>query len=96
MRVVYTLRASADLDAILSQLILQNPLAALLLAERVDRSVQRAAMFPESAPLVAFGDNIRALTLARYPYRIFYRVRPQVIEILHIRHAARAPWEGGR
>jgi len=95
MRVVYSLRAYADLDAILSRVVLQNPLVAVLLAERVDRAIERAATFPESAPLVAFAHNIRVLTLARYPYRIFYRVRPQVIEILHIRHTARAPWKGG-
>jgi toxin ParE1/3/4 len=52
--------------------------------------------WPEVAPAVKLVSDIRVVTLSRYPYRIFYRIKPDVIEILHIRHASRAPWEGGR
>jgi hypothetical protein len=31
--------------------------------------------------------------LGRYPYKIFYRVIADTIEILHIHHAARQPWD---
>ena len=30
--------------------------------------------------------------VARYPYKIFYRVRGDAIEIAHIRHTSRRPW----
>jgi hypothetical protein len=31
--------------------------------------------------------------LGRYPYKIFYRVTNDTVEILHIHHAARRPWD---
>jgi hypothetical protein len=27
--------------------------------------------------------------MIRYPYKIFYRVTPEAVEILHVHHAAR-------
>jgi plasmid stabilization system protein ParE len=33
----------------------------------------------------------RGAPLSRYPYKIFYRVTGDTVEILHIRHAARQP-----
>jgi plasmid stabilization system protein ParE len=96
MRVVYTPEAHADLDTILGRLFLENPIAAIELAKRIDSAVTRVSMFPESAPAVSFGKNVRVLTLSRYPYRIFYRVGSEAIEILHVRHTSRAPWQGRR
>jgi plasmid stabilization system protein ParE len=29
----------------------------------------------------------------RYPYKIFYRVTDDRVEILHIHHAAQQPWD---
>ena len=29
------------------------------------------------------------------PYKIFYRVREDIVEVIHIRHTARRPWRGG-
>jgi plasmid stabilization system protein ParE len=37
--------------------------------------------------------GVRVATLGRYPYKIFYRAQGEVIEILHIHHAAREPWD---
>jgi plasmid stabilization system protein ParE len=31
--------------------------------------------------------------LGRYPYKIFYRVTEESVEILHVHHAARQPWD---
>jgi len=37
---------------------------------------------------------VRVVPLIRYPYKIFYRVTPQAVEILYIHHASRLqPWE---
>ncbi|MBN9021697.1 MAG: hypothetical protein J0H08_06320 [Rhizobiales bacterium] len=33
------------------------------------------------------------LFLGRYPYRIFYRVLGDTVQVLHVHHAAREPWE---
>jgi hypothetical protein len=38
--------------------------------------------------------ELRTIKLAPYPYRLFYRVKENLIENLHVRHAARRlPWE---
>ena len=37
--------------------------------------------------------DIRVAPLGRFPYKIFYRVRANAVEILHINHAARVPWD---
>ncbi len=96
MRARYTPRAARDLDAILSYMLNQNRLAAVALAGTIDNAIARISDFPESAPRVVFAEGIRVLTLSRLPYRLFYRIRPDRIEILHIRHTSREAWEGGR
>lgn len=47
--------------------------------------------FPEAGERIP-RSRMRAITLPKYPYRVFYRVRPDRIDIIHIRHAARRPW----
>lgn len=96
MRVVYTPEAFTNLNTILTRLLGENPIAAFALAKRIDDAIMRIAVFPKSAPVVGFAENIRVVTLTRYPYRIFYRVTLDAIEILHVRHTSRVAWEGGR
>jgi plasmid stabilization system protein ParE len=43
---------------------------------------------------VARRPDVRAVLVLRYPYKIFYRVRGDTVEILHIRHTAQRPWVG--
>jgi toxin ParE1/3/4 len=38
-------------------------------------------------------EGVRVAPLGRYPYKIFYRVAGDTVEILHIHHAARQPWD---
>jgi toxin ParE1/3/4 len=40
--------------------------------------------------------NVRAKTVRKYRFKIFYRVlaRDDTIEIVHIRHTSRRPWSG--
>lgn len=35
--------------------------------------------------------NVRVLFVGRYPYKFFYRVRGDTVEVLHIRHTSRFP-----
>lgn len=51
------------------------------------------AEWPAIAPRVDEEPEVRVATLLRYPYRIFYRLTQNHIEILHIRHAARRMWD---
>jgi plasmid stabilization system protein ParE len=40
--------------------------------------------------------DVRVKFIVRYPYKIFYRLRDDVVEIAHIRHTSRRPWQGER
>jgi plasmid stabilization system protein ParE len=40
--------------------------------------------------------DVRVKFVIQYPYKIFYRIRDDVVEIAHIRHTSRRPWSGGR
>jgi len=77
--------ALAELDAILSGIRIENPLAAERLEGRIRRVFERIALFPKSAPEVA---------LVRYPYVIHYGIVDGEVIILRIIHGARRdPWE---
>lgn len=57
------------------------------------RVVAHIAHWPESMRPSAHRPGVRVASLGRYPYKIFYRVRDDAVEILHIHHAAREPWD---
>lgn len=38
--------------------------------------------------------ELRVKFVVRYPCKIFYRVREDVVEIAHIRYTSRRPWRG--
>jgi plasmid stabilization system protein ParE len=85
-----------DLDSIFEWLHSERPGAVEPLLRQIDETVARIAVWPRLAPIVKFENDVRVITLSHYPYRIFYRIRPDAVEILHVRHSSQAPWEGGR
>lgn len=93
MRVRYTLRAQADLDAIFAYLDQRSPAAALSVKALIERRIATLADFPLSAPATDEPD-VRELTIVRYPYKVYYEVSGQEAWILHIRHTSRRPWGG--
>ena len=94
MKVVFTEAALADLDDIASYLAANYPSAAPAVERRLRLAITRIARWPQSAQQVENRPDVRVVPLVRYPYRIFYRVTPEAVEILHIHHTARrAPWE---
>jgi toxin ParE1/3/4 len=93
MKVRYSPLARRDIESIGSYLEERNPGGALNVLTAIYRAVNLVANFPLSARATARPD-IRVMTVAKYPYRIFYKVHPDIIEIVHVRHAARRPWQG--
>jgi hypothetical protein len=51
----------------------------------LDAAVQRLATNPEGSPVV------RRVRLRRFPYGLFYRVRPDALVVLACFHARRGP-----
>jgi len=93
MKVVYTEDALRDLGAIADWLILHYPAVALNVERRIRTVVAHIAQWPESSRRAAGRPDVRVAPLGRYPYRIFYRVSGDTVEILHVHHAARQPWD---
>jgi toxin ParE1/3/4 len=95
MKVSYSPRALRDLEAIAAyyRAVAGEKISAAI-AERIEAVIKRAADYPHSAPQVAQRRNVRTVLVLRYPYKIFYRVHSDAVEILHIRHTARRPWRG--
>jgi plasmid stabilization system protein ParE len=96
MRVVFHPAFHDDIESLFRWLKDENPPVIAPLWRDIEEAIGRISVWPEMAPAIEKRRQMRALTLVRYPYRIFYRVKPDVVEILHIRHSSRAPWAEDR
>jgi toxin ParE1/3/4 len=96
MKVVYSEEALENLDSILGYIAIHYPTLSARFEKRLRTVVARIAAWPESAQEVAARPSVRMAPLIRYPYKpykIFYRVTDEAVEILYIHHAAQqASW----
>ena len=90
MKTVYTDPALDDLEEIRAYLVIHYPAVAPAVRYRIEEVVRRIALYPESVPRVEDRPDVRAASLIRYPYKIFYRIEKKTIYILHIHHSARS------
>jgi toxin ParE1/3/4 len=93
MKIVWTEDALRDLDEIATYLAVHYPSIAPAVERRVKTAVAWIGRWPKGARASAKRKGVRVFSLGRYPYRIFYRVTGDAIEILHIHHAARRRWD---
>jgi plasmid stabilization system protein ParE len=93
MKVVYTAAALKDLDEIADWLVAHYPVIAPVVERRIQDVVSRIGRWPESARQSAKRSGVRVVPVGRYPYRIFYLVTGDVVEVLHIHHTARRAWD---
>ena len=93
MKVEFTNRAVHDLREIsdYSRAIFGYRVTAAL-EQRIHDVVAGIAHAPESAPRVEQLPGMRVVPLVRYPFKSFYRIVGDTVRIVHIRHAARRPW----
>ncbi|MFB9270225.1 type II toxin-antitoxin system RelE/ParE family toxin [Bradyrhizobium erythrophlei] len=93
MKLVFSRQALADLDEIATYYSVNaSPAVAAAIEHRFRSVIDRICKAPEAAPRVSGRDTVRVVTVLRYPFRIFYRVRGDTVDILHIRHTSRAPF----
>ena len=95
MRIVYTDEALHDLDDIFAFLAREYPSIIAAVEERIRAAVTFVAEWPESAPRITQRSPIRVKFIGKYPYRVFYRIAEDRIEILHVHHTARRLWRPG-
>jgi toxin ParE1/3/4 len=93
MKVVYTAAALKELDEIAEWLSTHYPTIALAVEWRIRNVVARIARWPMSARRSGKRPGVRVVPVGRYPYKIFYKVTGDTVEILHVHHAARQPWD---
>ena len=92
MKLAYSRQALADLENIATYYSANaSPAIAQSIERRLLEVIARIQRAPESAPRVAQRSQVRAVAVVRYPFRIFYRVRGDTVDILHIRHTSRRP-----
>jgi toxin ParE1/3/4 len=96
MKVEFTNRAVSDLREIsdYSRKQFGDRVTAALEA-RIRDVIADIASAPERAPAIEQRSGMRIVPLVHYPFKIFYRVAGDAVRILHIRHAARRPWDFG-
>ena len=96
MKARFAEAALKDIDEIREFLLTNYPSSAPLVERRIRMVTDRIGAWPESSPRVIGYPGLRAATLGRYPYRVFYVIDAEAIEILHIHHTSRQPfWEEG-
>ena len=89
MKVVYTAEALRNLEAILEYIAAHLPAAYEGFEARLNAIERRIGQFPHSAREVIGRPGVRVVPMLRYPYKFFYQVNMDVVEILHIHHGAR-------
>src|SRR6476620_4659901 len=94
MKVIHTEPALQDHDEILAFLSREYPALVLIVEQRIRATLARLTRFLRAAERSNQRQGVRVVQLTRYPYKIFYRTWKDAIEVLHIHHAARKPWDG--
>ena len=89
MRVVFTDPALEDVEAIYAYITARYPHISLSVERRFRLVLARIGAWPESAQRVVERPDVRMVPLVRYPYKIFYRIKADIVEILHIHHSSR-------
>ncbi len=95
MTLRFTPRARADLDEIFGHLDRKNPQGAANVARAMRKTLDVIGQFPHAGRL-AGEEQTRVLPVGYYPYLIYWDVEAGEARILHIRHAARRPWDAER
>ena len=93
MKVIYTAAALRDLDEIAEWLAVHYPMIAPKIERRIRAVFGHIGRWPESGRRSIERQDVRVISVGRYPYKIFYRIAPNAVEILHVHHAARRPWD---
>ena len=88
MRLAWTRPALSDVLHMRDHIAEDSPRYARVVAERLVSSVDRLSMFPLSGRVATELTDPTLREVINAPYRIVYRVRDDVLAILHVVHSA--------
>jgi toxin ParE1/3/4 len=92
VKVRYRAQALADIDDIFRYLNERSPSGAHHVLAAIADAIDDIGANPDAWQATSDPD-IRAKTVGRYRYKIFYAVIDgDTVEIIHVRHTARRPW----
>ncbi len=87
--IIWSRRASDQLDAIFEYISKDSPVYALRFVEKLISDVELFATQPESGRIVPEESNLNIREFQVHPYRVIYEINGDQIEILTIIHGAR-------
>jgi plasmid stabilization system protein ParE len=90
MRVIIAKSAMRDLEDIYRYLDKHYPNIRRQVAVQFASIFQRLSEWPKSGQTVRGRIGTRIVFVTRYPYKIYYRLRSEVVEIVHVHHTARS------
>jgi len=88
VRVRWTHRSLRSLDEITDHIARERPAAARTVAERIFAAIDRLGKHPASGRPGRVSGT-RELVVPGTPFIVPYRVRDEVVEVLHVFHGAR-------
>jgi toxin ParE1/3/4 len=88
VNVRFSPRALANIRAIGTYVAKDNPAAADRLLDRMHALASMLGGHP-LAGHTSDVRNVRVITMARDPYRLFYEIAADAVHIIHIRHTSR-------
>ena len=94
MKVRYRARALADIDDINGYIEQRSPTGARNVLASIHVTIRSITEQPFASEQTDHPD-IRVKFVRRYRYKVFYRIIDRdTVEIIHVRHTSRRPWEG--
>lgn len=87
MRLVWTVSAYTDREAIFDYIEAESPQAAVSVDDRIEAEVERLIQFPESGRMGRV-EGTRELVISHTPYIAAYRIDDDAVRILRILHGA--------
>lgn len=88
-RVIWTLQAVEDIEAIKAYIARDSARYAELLVERLVAAVEHLERFPRSGRIVPEIGDDTLREVIHGNYRVVYRVRSEAVEVITVYHAAR-------
>lgn len=95
-KIKFQARATSEFKKIAAYYAQQKPGLGLDFADELDRTLSYVRSDPEAFPKVL--NDIRHVTLRRFPYSVFYVIRDKYVQVLAIGHFRQRPgyWMRGR